>query len=208
MDSDNLNPPFLGQTFPDYPPLPQIVFVTGPKLPGTNPGIYPCIVQQLNPATLQFRSREAAYVVEPNNIALGPAYYDCRLVGAYQGPGNNSPIPLYATSCCAVGSFSSSSSSSTTPISVPAAPTGLTATPGLLQVVLTWNPTPSATSYNLYRSSIQGGEGETPYQTGLTGTTFTDASLTSGIRLYYQLTAVNAAGESPRTEEVSAVPLP
>jgi hypothetical protein len=113
-DSTNLNAPFFGPEAPLYPQLPQIVLVTGPAVGGTNPAIYPCVVQQLNPATLQMRSRETSYVVEPNRIKLGPAYYDCRLVGAYQGPGDNSPQPLYATTCCVpvVSSSSSMSSSS------------------------------------------------------------------------------------------------
>jgi fibronectin type 3 domain-containing protein len=86
-------------------------------------------------------------------------------------------------------------------------PTGVTATPGNGQVALSWNASPTATSYNVYRSTSSGGEGATPYQTGVTSTSFTDTGLTNGTTYYYQITAVNAAGESPKSSEVSATPL-
>lgn len=103
-DSTNTNPPFFGPTLPVYPELPQIVKVTGPALDGTSPGVYPCLVQQyVQPLTL--RDREPSYVTEPNGVALAVgAYYDCRLVTNYLG------LPLYATSCCVIGSPGSSSS--------------------------------------------------------------------------------------------------
>jgi hypothetical protein len=106
IDSTNVQAPDFGPTSPLYPHLAQLVRVTGPALVGTNPPIYPCIVQQVNPATLNVRDRETAYVVEPNSITLGPAIYDTRLVGSYLN------LPLYATTCCVGTRFGSSSSSS------------------------------------------------------------------------------------------------
>jgi hypothetical protein len=88
----------------------------------------------------------------------------------------------------------------------PAAPTGLQATAGDGQVALTWAASAGATSYNVYRATTAGGEGATPYRTGLTATSFTDTGLTNGTTYYYQVTAVNAAGESARSAEVSATP--
>ena len=98
----NLDEPLLQPDLPNYPLLEQFVRVYSPSI-GSN--IYPAVVQQFN-GTLGFRDREACYVTEPNGIALGPAMYDCRLIGSYLG------LPLYATSCCVSGSFSSSSSHS------------------------------------------------------------------------------------------------
>jgi len=91
-------------------------------------------------------------------------------------------------------------------LTVPPAPTGLTATAGNAQVALTWNASVGAASYNIYRSTTSGGEGSTPFQTGMTSTSFTDTSVTNGTTYYYEVTAVNAAGESTKSSEVSATP--
>jgi hypothetical protein len=201
-DSTNIVPPWFGPEWPIYPQLAQIVRVTGAAVGGTNPAIYPCVVQQLDPSTLQMRNRETSYVVEPNRVKLVPAYYDARLIGAFQGPGDNSPQPLYCTACCIAGSSSSSSSSG----GVPPQPTGFSGTPGLNQALLTWNPDPGATSYNLYRSLSSGGEGSTPYQTGITSTSYTDTGLMNGTNYYYQITGVNSAGESTKSTQVAVNP--
>jgi hypothetical protein len=97
--------PDLGPTLPIYPELPQILRVTSPALAGTSPPVYPALMQQYAPP-LMMRDREPAYVWEPNGFPLGPARYDCRLVGSYLG------LPLYATTCCATGIFSSVSPAS------------------------------------------------------------------------------------------------
>ena len=71
---------------------------------------------------------------------------------------------------------------------------------------LQWNAVPSATSYNLKRSTDNGG----PYPTvfgGLTATNYADAAVTNSVTYYYVVTAV-AGGESTNSSQVSAVPLP
>jgi len=88
----------------------------------------------------------------------------------------------------------------------PAIPTGVTATAGDGQDTLSWNASTGATSYNIYRSLTKGGEGATPYKTGVTSTSFTDTGLTDGTTYYYTVTAVDAAGESAQSTEVSATP--
>jgi microsomal dipeptidase-like Zn-dependent dipeptidase len=91
----------------------------------------------------------------------------------------------------------------------PAAPTGLQANVSLpLQVTLTWNAAPAATSYRIYRSvdpllelspfpprwSFVG----TPSPIAVvTGTGYTDVGLPPLVRQFYVVTAVNADGESP-----------
>jgi hypothetical protein len=88
----------------------------------------------------------------------------------------------------------------------PAAPTNPSATPGNTQITLNWTASSGATSYNIYRSTTSGGEGTTPYKTGITSTSFTDMGLTNGTKYYYQVTAVNNIGESTKSTEVSATP--
>ncbi len=78
---------------------------------------------------------------------------------------------------------------------VPPAPTGLSATAGNAQVALSWTAAAGATSYNVKRSTTNGG----PYSnvaTNVTATTFTNTGLTNGTTYYYVVTAVNANGES------------
>lgn len=87
----------------------------------------------------------------------------------------------------------------------PAAPTGLTATAGNGQIVLTWNASSGATTYNLLRSTASGAE--VSYKTGLTATTYTDTGLTNGTTYYYKVTATNTAGTSGLSSEASAKPV-
>jgi len=88
---------------------------------------------------------------------------------------------------------------------LPAAPTGLAATPGSGQVTLTWNPVPSATGYEVRRATVSGG----PYTPvgSASSTSFLDVGLTSGTAYYYVVVAVDASGVSPNSTEVSATPL-
>lgn len=102
--STNDLPPWLGQGVPLYPQIAQECRVSGPALAGPFPAVYPAFVQQMV-TPLSFRDREPCYVTEPNNFPLSPGVYDCRLVHSFLG------LPLYATTCCAAGSFSSSSGS-------------------------------------------------------------------------------------------------
>ena len=92
------------------------------------------------------------------------------------------------------------------PASVQAAPTGLTATGGNAQVTLNWNAYTGATSYNIYRATTAGGEGSTPYQTGVATNSFVNTGLTNGTTYYYKVTAVTASGQSPQSNEQSAMP--
>ena len=89
----------------------------------------------------------------------------------------------------------------------PDAPSGLTAAPGNAKVSLSWTaPSGDVGSYSVYRSLTPGGEAA--YAAGLTGTTYKDTGVTNGTLYYYQVTAINQGGESVKTGEVSATPLP
>ncbi|MGW7107307.1 chitinase [Streptomyces xanthophaeus] len=79
----------------------------------------------------------------------------------------------------------------------PAAPTGLTAsgaTPSSLN--LSWTAAPGATSYKVHR------DGAAPL--AVTGTSATVTGLAAATTYAFQVSAVNAAGESPRSATVSA----
>jgi fibronectin type 3 domain-containing protein len=86
---------------------------------------------------------------------------------------------------------------------LPATPTGLTATPGNAQVALTWNTASGATRYNVKRATVSGGS--YAMITNVTSTSFTDSGLTSGT-YYYVVSALNVVAESADSVPASATP--
>ncbi|MFC7546237.1 PHB depolymerase family esterase [Plantactinospora sp. GCM10030261] len=82
---------------------------------------------------------------------------------------------------------------------VPAAPTGLAVTGTTTNSVsLSWSGVSGATGYHVYR------DGSRVTGTAVTGTSYTDSGLASGTSYGYAVSAVNAAGEGPRSATVSA----
>jgi len=92
---------------------------------------------------------------------------------------------------------------------VPAAPASLQAASGNAQVALVWQAPASdggssITNYKAYRGTASG-------SLSLLATlgnvlTYADTGVTNGATYYYQVAAVNAIGEGPRSNEVSATP--
>jgi beta-glucanase (GH16 family) len=87
---------------------------------------------------------------------------------------------------------------------LPAAPTGLTATGGSAQATLNWAPVSGAASYNVKRSSSNGGP-YTPVISGLVTTNYTDTGLTSGTTYYYVVSSVSiSCNEGTNSAQASA----
>jgi fibronectin type 3 domain-containing protein len=88
----------------------------------------------------------------------------------------------------------------------PAPPIGLTASPGNNLVILGWNPSTGATSYNVKNATNTGG----PYTTitNMTATSFVDTNVTNGTTYYYVVSALNQYGESANSSETNATPAP
>jgi subtilisin family serine protease len=90
---------------------------------------------------------------------------------------------------------------------VPAAPTGLVATPGDARVTLSWNPAIRASSYRVKRATVSGG----PYTTiasGVSTASYLDTSgVNNGVTYHYVVTGVNVAGDGPNSSQASATPL-
>jgi fibronectin type 3 domain-containing protein len=125
-------------------------------------------------------------------LSNGTAYYYV-VSGAFSGNPN------------AGGESADSSEASATPQGLPpAAPTGLTATPGNAQVALTWTASAGATGYNVKRATVSGG----PYAVVASpaSNSFTDTGLTNGTTYYYVVSAVNGGGESVDSAQVNATP--
>src|SRR2546421_200467 len=101
------------------------------------------------------------------------------------------------------------SATPTAPAGPPTAPQGLGASPGDATVTLTWSAPSSnggspITNYRIYRATTSGGE--TLKATIGNQLSYSDGGLTNGVTYYYQVSAVNAAGEGPRSNEASATP--
>ncbi|MEK3673509.1 fibronectin type III domain-containing protein [Paenibacillus sp. FSL R10-2771] len=86
------------------------------------------------------------------------------------------------------------------------APIDLSAAAAVEKIDLSWTAVTNAMSYNIKRSITNGG----PYETiasNVTNATYTDINVTSDVKYYYVVSAVNAAGESISSNEASAIPM-
>jgi len=99
-------------------------------------------------------------------------------------------------------STQSAAATPTLPVAVPAAPMGVNAVRGIVQVTVTWTSVSGATSYNVYRSTTQGSQGARIGSSS--AASFADNAAANGTIYYYQVTAVNAAGEGPASAQQSA----
>jgi cellulose 1,4-beta-cellobiosidase len=89
------------------------------------------------------------------------------------------------------------------PATAPATPTGLSATPGNAQVALSWSASSGAAGYHVKRATTSGG----PYTqiAAPTSTSYTDTSVTNGTTYYYVVSALDSAGESANSAQVSGL---
>lgn len=83
------------------------------------------------------------------------------------------------------------------------APTNLRVTVNSTYNYLTWTGSSGATTYSVKRSTTSG-SGYVTIGSGITGTNHFDFAVTKGTTYYYVVTAVNAAGESPNSAQVTA----
>jgi fibronectin type 3 domain-containing protein len=86
----------------------------------------------------------------------------------------------------------------------PPAPTNLMCMPGNNQCQLGWTASAGATSYTVKRSTTMG-SGYGTVQSGITGTSFTDNTVTNGTMYFYVVTASNGM-ESPNSNEAGCLP--
>lgn len=186
-----------------------------PSAPGTPAGLAATAGNQQVALSWTAVSSATSYHVKRSTTTGGPYTQ----VGAPNSPSftdtglTNSTKYFYVVSAVnASGESANSSEVSATPAASvssppsqpPATPTGLTAIAGSQQVQLSWAVSNTATSYNVKSSTTSGG----PYTkiASPTSASFTNTGLTNGTAYFYVVSAVNSAGESSNSSEVSATP--
>ncbi len=87
----------------------------------------------------------------------------------------------------------------------PAAPANVAATAGNGAVTITWDASPSATSYNVYYSTQTGASKSSNRIAGATSPAVV-SNLSNGIQYHFVVTAVSSGGESVESAEVFATP--
>ena len=155
---------------------------------------------EVEPASDETWTAGNGYTIPPNgsNTRLAMECFVAGAAGTYSASiSNSAPASLD-------GVFVALTSRTNAP-SAPPAPTGLTATGGNTQVILGWNASTGATSYNVYRSTTSGGP-YTKIASGVSSTSYTDTGLSNGTTYYYVVTAVNGSGESGYSNQASATP--
>src|SRR5262249_31678257 len=115
-----------------------------------------------------------------------------------------SPGTLYYYSVTATGSGGTSAPSaqdSGFAAPLPQPPANVSASDGTsnTSVTITWTASAFATSYTVYRSTVQGQQGASVGMTNTTG--LTDTTVTPGVTYFYSVSATNVAGTSaPSTQ--------
>ena len=124
---------------------------------------------------------------------------------------NGTPYYFRVTAVNKAGESQPSEEVPATPVTVPGAPVGLTATAADAKVTLVWSAPASdggspVTGYDLYVGTTAHFAGRAPFAK-VTGTAVTVTGLANGTTYYFRATAVNKAGESQPSDEVPATPL-
>jgi hypothetical protein len=90
---------------------------------------------------------------------------------------------------------------------IPPAPTGVQATAGDGQVTISWTAAAGAASYDIYWSTSAGVTKASGTRISAAAAPYVATGLTDGATYYYVVTAVNQAGESAESSQVSAIPV-
>lgn len=147
--------------------------------------------------TVEFSAGGGPYQVLAENITASSI--------VHEGLTNGSTYVYIVKAVNAAGDGPYSAPVQAVPQAVPPVPAGLAATARSGQALLTWTASGGATSYVVARSATAGG----PYADVATvcATSYLDAPLANGAIHYYVVRAVNAAGASLPSAEVSAAPV-
>ena len=127
----------------------------------------------------------------------------------HTGRTNGTTYYYIVTAVNTAGESAASSQASAMPLPpAPAAPTGVSASAGDAQAIISWTAVTGATSYNIYWSTTAGVTTATGTKIAGVTSPYTHTGRTNGTTYYYIVTAANTGGESTASSQVSATPLP
>jgi len=147
------------------------------------------------------------YYVYRSSSSSGTYYYEGNVTtNSYTDTGLSANATYYykVSAYNSTGeSAQSSSVSAKTSISIPATPTGLSASAASSSsITVSWSAVTGATGYKIYRSSSSY---DTYSSVGdVTTTSFTDTGLSANTTYYYKVSAYDSGGESTQSSSVSA----
>lgn len=177
-----------------------------------------------SPASLTFASQtvntsSASQTVTFTNTGSTTITVSSIAVSANFSQSNNCGSSLSAGAQCSIvvlfdptqagsvsGSVAITDSASTAPQTV--ALTGTATASATHSVSLSWTPSTSSNvvGYNVYRSTTSGGYYSELNSAALTGTSYSDTTVTAGTTYYYVATAINSSGEqSSYSSQATAV---
>jgi hypothetical protein len=131
------------------------------------------------------------WVIVRNNVANTTSWLDNTVTG-----GQLYYYRIHASNANGSSGYSNVVSA-TAPVTLPAAPTNLVATPGTSNIVLTWTDSSSdEQGFRIYRSTDNATWGSIYGTVGAGVTTFTDAAPGAGVAYFYKVHSYNASGNS------------
>jgi fibronectin type 3 domain-containing protein len=122
----------------------------------------------------------------------------------HAGLSANTTYYYIVTAVSASGESTPSAQVSATSVIVPAAPAGASASGGSNQVTVSWNPVSSAASYNIYWSTLSGVSKTNGTKLAKVSSPYLQTGLSANTTYYYIVTALNGAGESDPSSQVTA----
>ena len=166
---------------------------------------------QINLSWVDNATNESGYKIE-RKTGAGGTYAQIATVGANATSYNDTGLTTGTTYFYRVRATSSSGdsaysneASATTLLSVPSAPSGLTATAiSGSQINLSWSDVANETGFKIERKTGAGGTYAQIATTGANVTTYSDTGLTAGTTYFYRVRATNASGDSSYSNETSA----
>jgi len=152
-----------------------------------------------NGVTVNLQSSNVNAATVPASVTVSAGQRSARFTVSTTGIASATTATITATA----GGVTQTATLTVNPVPPPAAPTHLTVTAGSGSISLSWTAVPTATSYNIYRSTTSGG----PYHriTSSPSPVSTDPTAVVGVFYYYTVTSVNSGGESGSSGGASTV---
>jgi hypothetical protein len=155
---------------------------------------------------------ESGWIVNANSgqVKGGPTATATAATGATPTPTRTATAAAPTATRTATAAPTATRTATPQPQSPPSAPRNLNASRASGGGInLSWAAPSSSgsspiTGYRIYRGTTPGGEGSTPIASVGNVTTYRDRATVRGVTYYYKVTAVNAAGEGPASNEDSA----